>query len=180
MNNAFKIKKLTPEEIQEITNYIQNLVDNKSFEEVEALAKTDWKHCRYVMEFFSLPKTNLHKEFREKFCNMEKQVAAKYLEWRIIWEMKQNKELFIKEHLIDSYEYNNVKYQIVDRYFISSWDTEDEVIQISIPYFSSQAARDKFWYGITIYRSKCPEFFDRLVRDMRVYKGNADLTSNRK
>jgi mono/diheme cytochrome c family protein len=41
MNNAFKIKKLTPEEIQEITNYIQNLVDNKSFEEVEALAKTD-------------------------------------------------------------------------------------------------------------------------------------------
>ena len=180
MNNAFKIKKLTPEEIQEITNYIQNLVDNKSFEEVEALAKTDWKHCRYVMEFFSLPKTNLHKEFREKFCNMEKQVAAKYLEWRIIWEMKQNKELFIKEHLIDSYEYNNVKYQIVDRYFISSWDTEDEVIQISIPYFSSQAARDKFLYGITIYRSKCPEFFDRLVRDMRVYKGNADLTSNRK
>jgi hypothetical protein len=32
------------------------------------------------MEFFSLPKTNLHKEFREKFCNMEKQVVAKYLE----------------------------------------------------------------------------------------------------
>ena len=179
MKEAFEIKKFSQEEIEEITNYIKSLMD-KSFEEVEALAKTSWQHCRYVMYFYSLPKTDLHKEFREKFLRPETEINAKYLEWRIIWEMKQNKELFIKEHLIDSYEYNNVKYQIVDRYFIGSWDTWDEVIQISIPYFSSQAARDKFWYGITIYRSKGPEFFDRLLRDMRVYKGNADLTSNRK
>ena len=37
-------------------------------------------------------------------------------------EMKNNKELFIHEHLIDSYEYNDVKYQIIRRF---SYKTRD-------------------------------------------------------
>lgn len=180
MKSPFKVEEFSQEKIDEITNYIKDLVENKTFEEAEALSKTSWKHCRYVMQFYMLPKTPLHQLFKEKMINPEKQINAKYLEWKLIWEMKQNKELFIKEHGIDSYQYNDVKYQIVDRYFIGSWETADEIIQISIPYFSSQASRDKFWYGITIYKSKTPEFFDRLIRDMRVYQWNATLTSNRK
>jgi hypothetical protein len=97
-----------------------------------------------------------------------------------MWEMKENKQKFIKEHLIDSYQYNDVKYQIVDRYVLASWDEWEEIIQISIPYFSPLAWRDKYGYWITIYRSKTPEFFDRLVANMKVYSGNASLTSNKK
>ena len=180
MKTPFEKKEFSQEQIDDIINYIQDVVDNKSFEEVEALVKTDWKHCRYVVYFHMLPKTSLHKAFDEKILELERRMDAKLLEWKILGEMKQNKELFIKEHWIDSYQFKDVKYQIVDRYFLGSWDTADEVIQISIPYFSSQAARDKYWYGITIYKSKCPEFFDKLLRDMRVYQWNASLTSNRK
>lgn len=180
MKEAFKKKSFSQEEIDEMTAYIQDLVDNKTFEEVNALAKTSWLHVKMVTYFFMLPKTELHQAFKEKFVEPAKDLAAKYLEWKLIGEMKQNKQLFIKEHGIDSYQYNDVKYQIVDRYFIGEWRTADEIIQISIPYFSSQAARDKFWYWIIIYRSKCPEFFDRLVSEMKVYDWNAALTSNRK
>ena len=180
MEKAFNVRNFSSEEIDEITAYIQDKVDNCSFEEVNTLAKTSWKHVKMVTNFFMLPKTELHQQFKEKFIEPAKKVEAQHLEWKLIGEMKKNKQLFIKEHGIDSYQYNDVKYQIVDRYFIGSWRTADEIIQISIPYFSSQAARDKFWYWILIYRSKCPEFFERLTRDMKVYEWNATLTSNRK
>jgi len=176
---AFKTKPLTQEEIDEVTSYIEKILE-LSFEEIDKLAKTSWKHWRYVMLFHQLPKTELHKRFYEKVRVPTNTNNAKDLEWRLIGEMKENKQLFIREHLIDSYQYNDVKYQIVDRYFIGSWETGDEVIQISIPYFSPLAWRDKYGYWITIYRSKTPEFFDRLVANMKVYSGNASLTSNKK
>ena len=179
MMEAFKKKGFTQEYIEETTNYIQGLM-SRPFEEVDALARTSWKHCKYVMDFFSFPKTELHKAFDEKFNLPIRKQKEKKLEWKIMWEMKENKQKFIKEHLIDSYQYNDVKYQIVDRYVLASWDEWEEIIQISIPYFSPQAQRDKFWYWILVSRTQTPEFFDRLVRDMRVYNGNADLTSNKK
>jgi hypothetical protein len=40
MKEAFKKKSFSQEEIDEMTAYIQDLVDNKTFEEVNALAKT--------------------------------------------------------------------------------------------------------------------------------------------
>ena len=180
MKSPFRHEEFSQEKIDEITRYIQYLVDNKTYEEVEALVKTDWKHCRYVMQFHMLPRTPLHQTFDEKFLKPERQFDAKYLEWKLIGEMKQNKEKFIKEYWIESYQFNDVKYQIIDRYFIWYWNEEDEVIEIAIPYFSSQLARDRYWYGITIYKSHCPDFFERLTKDMRVYQWNATLTSNRK
>ena len=176
---AFKSKAITPEQIQEVISYIESIID-LPFEEVDKLAKTDWKHWRYIMLFFQLPRTDLHKKFQEKMIAPTKKKNEKALEWKLIGEMKTNKELFIKEHLIDSYQYNDVKYQIVDRYFIGSWDNSDEIIQISIPYFSPLAWRDKFGYWLLISKSKTPEFFEKLVTNMKTYSGNASLTSNKK
>ena len=179
MMEAFKKKSFSQDEINEITQYVLSLM-SKSFEEVQKLPKISWKHCKYMLLFHMLPKTELHKQFREKFIQPEIYQEQKALEWKLLGEMKRNKERVIKEHLIESYQYNDVKYQIIDHYSISSREWIDEIIQISIPYFSSQAQRDKFWYWMLISKSKTPEFFERLIKDMRVYKWNADLTSNRK
>ena len=180
MLSVFQNKKPTQEEIDKLVEYIQDLVDNKSFEEVHALAKTDWSHWMKVMTFFRLPKTELHEQFREKFIKPTSKLRWKYLESYIIDQMKKNKEEFIREHKIDSYQFSDVKYQIHDRYFIGTWDKSDQVMNISIPYFSPRESQDKFWYWITLYRSHAPEFFDRLLKDMKVYQWNASLTSNRK
>lgn len=181
MQEAFKNLVLTPEEKQKVISYIESIMD-KEFDEVDALAKTSWYHCKNVMKFFQIsPKTELHQRFQEKFLEPIKKIKQKVLEWKLMGEMKNNKELFIHEHLIDSYEYNDVKYQIIRRYSYRDRDwTVDEVIQVSIPYFSSQAWRDKFWYSILISRSKTPEFFDELIKNMKVYKWNATLTSNKR
>jgi hypothetical protein len=41
MKTPFEKKEFSQEQIDDIINYIQDVVDNKSFEEVEALVKTD-------------------------------------------------------------------------------------------------------------------------------------------
>lgn len=171
---------LTPEEKQKVISYIESIID-KEFSEVNALAKTSWYHCRNVMKFFQInPKTELHHRFKEKFIEPIKKIKQKALEWKLMGEMKNNKELFIHEHLIDSFEYNDVKYQIIRRYSVKTRDWLEEIIQISIPYFSSIAWRDKFWYSMLISRLKTPEFFDELIKNMKVYKWNATLTSNKR
>ena len=186
MLEAFKKPRFSQEQIEGYRSYIQNLVDTKTFEEVEQLAKSSWQHVKIVMNFFMLPKTELHEQFREKFIKPAKQRDAHKLEWIFIGKMKENKQLFIKEHLIDSYQYNDVKYQIINRTVLHErnyhweWEITDIVLHIAIPYFSQQAWRDKFWYSMEIYHSKTPEFFDRLVNDMKTYQWNAALTSNRK
>ena len=182
----FKKVEITPEEKEEIFAYIMSLLE-KSFEEVDALAKTSWKHCKYVMKFYQIkPYTDLHKIFEESYLQPKEKLEQKALEWRLIGKMKENKELFIKEHLIDSYQYNEVKYQIINKKnlvyknYTGEEDKVDTVLIIAIPYFSQQATRDKFWYSMEIYKSKTPEFFDKLISNMRTYEWNAVLTSNKK
>jgi len=71
------------------------------------------------MMFFQIKeKTELHKKFREKFLDPLKKMSSKLEEGRLKGLMKSNKELFIQEHLVDSYQFNDVKYQIIKRYFI--------------------------------------------------------------
>jgi hypothetical protein len=40
MKSPFKVEEFSQEKIDEIINYIKDLVENKTFEEVEALSKT--------------------------------------------------------------------------------------------------------------------------------------------
>lgn len=177
---TFKGLELTPEMQAEATAYIESIMD-KDFAEVDALWRTDWKHCRYVMMFFQIKeKTELHKKFREKFLDPLKKMSSKLEEGRLKGLMKSNKESFIQEHLVDSYQFNDVKYQIIKRYFVWSWDDEDEILSIAIPYFSQIATRDKFWYWIEISKRKTPKFFQELTEKMRTYEWNASLTSNKK
>jgi hypothetical protein len=71
------------------------------------------------MKFFQIKeKTDLHKRFREKFLDPLKQINSKYEEGRLKGLMKSNKEAFIKEHLIDEYQFSDVKYQIINRYSV--------------------------------------------------------------
>ena len=177
---TFKGIELTPEIEAEATAYIESLMD-KEFTEVDALAKTDWRHCRLVMKFFQIKeKTDLHKRFREKFLDPLKQINSKYEEGRLKGLMKSNKEAFIKEHLIDEYQFSDVKYHIINRYFVWEWDNEDEILSVAIPYFSQIATRDKFGYWIEISKKKTPEFFQEIAEKMKPYKWNASLTSNKK
>ena len=172
--------ELTPEMEAEATAYIESLMD-KDFAEVDALWRTDWKHCRLVMKFFQIKeKTDLHKRFKEKFLDPLKQMNSKYEEGRLKGLMKSNKEAFIKEHLIDEYQFNDVKYHIINRYFVWEWDNEDEILSVAIPYFSQIATRDKFGYWIEISKKKTPEFFQEITEKMKPYKWNASLTSNKK
>ena len=172
--------ELTPEMEAEATAYIESLMD-KDFAEVDALWRTDWRHCRLVMKFFQIKeKTDLHKRFKEKFLDPLKQMNSKYEEGRLKGLMKSNKEAFIKEHLIDEYQFSDVKYHIINRYFVWEWDNEDEILSVAIPYFSQIATRDKFGYWIEISKKKTPEFFQEITEKMKTNKWNASLTSNKK
>ncbi len=177
---------LSPEQIQSHIDYITMIMEY-SFEEIDNLARTSKDHCDHVVKFFSIkPHIQLHKQFEEKFCKPSTLLSQKIKEWKLLWLMKQNKNLFIKEHLIDAYQYDDVKYQIIDRYYLIeksytiNEEKYDDTIQISIPYFSSSAQRDKFWYWLVIKKSECPEFFDTLVEKMKKYEWNAALTSNKR
>ena len=172
-------KNLPQEEIKKINEYIDYLL-TLNYEEVKSLAKTSSKHWEYITKFFSLPKTAKHTEFITKFIDPEKSEKQKIEESEILKIMTANRNKFIDYHNIDYSDYNEVKYQVIKRFKTIHNFWEDEVLLIWIPYFSQQHKRDKFWYQLEIYKSKTPELFTKFVCEMRRYKWNAFLTSNKK
>ena len=167
------------EKINEITEYVKSILF-KDPDEVNKLTKTSSKHCKMITEFYMLDKTDLHKAFENMIIEYEKKQKQKKAEWKLLGMMKNNKAAFIREHGIEGIQYQDVKYQIIDRFFIWVWDTSDEILRIAIPYYSPQSQRDKFWYWIIVYKSKTPNLFERLSREMKKYEGNAYISSNRK
>jgi hypothetical protein len=94
--------------------------------------------------------------------------------------MKENRLKFMYDYWIDQLEHWEVKYHIISHILTSHKFWNDEILVIWIPYYSTHAQCDKFWYKLEIKKSEVPQLFKKFICEMKRYQWNAFLTSTKR
>ena len=173
------VNKLTDEEKTEARDYALNLI-KLPYEEVKNLARTSRTHILLFTRFFRLAKDELHEAIKEKFLEPEWKERAEKLEIEILDLMKENRLKFMYDYWIDQLEHWEVKYHIISHILTSHKFWNDEILVIWIPYYSTHAQCDKFWYKLEIKKSEVPQLFKKFICEMKRYQWNAFLTSTKR
>lgn len=133
------------EEQEQITKFIQDCVDNwhTRFKENRSI----W-WGRKIMKFFMLPKTELHKQFKDIIVATEREDRIKRQTYEKKREMQDNIDRLTNQFPDDSFQYE----------YLNKFDVDDDhIIRITIPL--SQQGKIKNYATMLISQKETPNLY---------------------
>lgn len=167
------IKPLTVEEKEEAIWFIK-LVLEMWYDKFNEYKKSN-RYWRKLLNWCRIRKEypELNKEWEEKFVKPDKEKKIKENEENLIIRIAINKSKFIKEHLIENSNINDVKY-----YLIKEEVGEDNQVLIWIPFSHSNLTVNKFGYSIWVNQKYYPNRYKDIISNYPRYTGEANVYSN--
>lgn len=165
-------RELTESERQEAIDFYLSDLRGKTWEQLTKARKVNRKKYR---DWCRISNSTPYAEEYQKALEGEKK--AKYLSYERIKrsEMKKKQEEFVREHLIRAEDLHLVKHLILKDIELEDWD---EYISLAIPFDNMRYWVPRFWAGVDIYKSRNPQFFERIKKSFKVFSGEAELISN--
>ncbi len=162
-----QIKEITKEREKECINIIETSIEMPLEEYIAFYDKNIGLMGRVVIDFFSLPKTELHTKFKTQVCKPHRETRTVKLE-----KDKQNILLDnIKKAQYDSKFLDSeidIQYKIINKF-----PTEDGwVLVIGIPYETMEPGRGyqtKFAYTTVVMEKDMPNLYNKLEESMWKY-----------
>jgi len=156
-----KLNSITPEREQECIKWIQSSIEEWFENYIKFFNTNKWMMGRIIIDFFRLPKTDLHYEFTEKIIKPHTQLKILKDENIIEDEIDSNqKNAMIDIKLNDE---NNKNYKIIHIHQTKYW----WIITIWIPYKHMEPWKwyiSKYAYTMNIEEIKTPNIYKKIIK----------------
>lgn len=117
-----KTAKLTPDRVQDCINFAQ-ISTEMTLEEYVSFFENNLVYCgNLIRDFFSLPKTELHKLFREKISLPHRTLTIKKEETLIQEEIAENSKAAQSDFRFIGETFDDRKYKLINEFHTSDGD----------------------------------------------------------
>jgi len=164
MNNIYDPKKLpnelTADRKREVIEVIQALTSLAKDDFDEYIKNVDPnKYWQIIIDFYTLPKSDLHKEFETEILNKRKDI-------KIQEQDKQEKLKFIqiRKHAQSN---NQWDFYILNKFKLATWD---QMITIWVPYYNHTLKKTRFNYTQIVSKNYSPKFYEFITDNFTIYQ----------
>jgi len=161
---TFKKKPLTDTRVKEITDFIQTASAMSIEDYLEFFNKNRWYCGRAIFDFYTLPKTDLHYDFRN-IGRQHREIRTKQdEEYKSVWMANNVKEAQSDPRLEKEIPEDR-RYKIIRKLET----TDDIILVVWIPYDFNEVGKwytTKFAYTTTIPKSTMPNLYKKILDNM--------------